>query len=180
EARPAGAAVEFGLGAVERKIAGGAVEPAGAMLVVERARERAFRAVLAQDLELRRGEQTAPLVLAVRDFERLRVGFARVQQGRHGHRGRHAGAADENFASIHVGLLACSKLTSSACPTIARAAGRARNCSGRTYTAPGASCSNADDSPPPARRPWRQRSGCRSACRSGPISPMPPWRPRRR
>src|SRR6202011_622100 len=76
EALAAGAAVEFGLGAVERKIAGGAVEPAGAMLVVERTRERAFRAVLAQDLELRRGEQTAPLVLAVGAFERLCAGSA--------------------------------------------------------------------------------------------------------
>src|SRR5262249_54348926 len=71
EARPAGTAVEFGLRLVERQVAGGALEHAGAMLVVERARERTFRAVLAQHLELRRREQAAPLVLAVGDLESL-------------------------------------------------------------------------------------------------------------
>jgi hypothetical protein len=44
--RPAGAAVEFGLGRIERQVAGRAVKDAGALLVVERAGERPFGASL--------------------------------------------------------------------------------------------------------------------------------------
>src|SRR5262249_23635987 len=123
EARPPGAAVEFGLRAVERQIAGGAAKHAGAVLVVERTGEWALRALLAQHLILRRGEEMLPLVIGVRDFEGLGTGASRAQQGRNSDRGGHAGATQENIASGHVGL----RFTSSAYPTIARAADRARN-----------------------------------------------------
>src|SRR5579872_5602620 len=49
EARPPGAAVEFGLGAIELQRAGRAREDALAVLVIERAREGPLRAVLAED-----------------------------------------------------------------------------------------------------------------------------------
>src|SRR5262249_2601411 len=50
--RPAGAAVELGLGDEQRLAAAGAGERAGTLLVIERATARPFGAVLAHDVEL--------------------------------------------------------------------------------------------------------------------------------
>src|SRR6266852_3469205 len=61
EARPAGAAFEFGVGRKQRQVAAGAGEDALAMLLQQRARSRPFSAVLAQDLVLLRRQLRAPL-----------------------------------------------------------------------------------------------------------------------
>src|SRR3954469_872300 len=60
EARPAGAAVELGRRRKQRIAAARARECAGAFLVSERAGERAFGALLAQDAVLIGGQQRAP------------------------------------------------------------------------------------------------------------------------
>ena len=70
EAGPAGAAVELGLRGKELKRAAGAAERARPMLIVERARERAFGAFTPQHGELRRCQQLLPFLVGVRDLER--------------------------------------------------------------------------------------------------------------
>src|SRR5690606_24534146 len=54
EARPAGAAVIFGLGRIERQVAARAVESAFAVLVEQRTREGMLRSLLPKDVELLR------------------------------------------------------------------------------------------------------------------------------
>src|SRR5262245_28115339 len=76
EARPAGTAVELRLGGEQGKVAAGTGEGAATMLVDERARARALRAVLAQDAELLGREQLPPLGLGVRHLEGLGRGLA--------------------------------------------------------------------------------------------------------
>src|SRR4029077_9227742 len=65
EARPAGAALEFLIRGEQRLAAAGAIERAGALLVIERAAARPFGAVLAHDVELLGREQLLPLRLGV-------------------------------------------------------------------------------------------------------------------
>src|SRR5579862_1497144 len=65
EARPAGAALEFGLGAKERQAAGGADELAVPVLVVEGAAVGALRPVLAQHAELLWGQEGPPFRLGL-------------------------------------------------------------------------------------------------------------------
>src|ERR1700691_3501634 len=65
ETRPASAALEFLLRVEQRLIAGGAIERAGAFLVIERAAAGAFSAVLAHDVELLGRQELAPLCLGV-------------------------------------------------------------------------------------------------------------------
>src|SRR5208282_2848138 len=60
ETWPPGAAVEFHLRAEKRQSAAGADEHAGALLCIKWARERTLRALLAQNVELRRAEQLLP------------------------------------------------------------------------------------------------------------------------
>src|SRR5438094_3642838 len=60
EAGPAGAALELRVGSEERLPAGGAVEGAGPLLVVERTRPRPLGAVLAQHVELFRRQRLLP------------------------------------------------------------------------------------------------------------------------
>src|SRR4029077_15794894 len=64
--RPAGAALEFLLRGEQRLAAAGAIERAGAFLVIERAAARPFGAVLAHDVELLGREQLLPLGIGVR------------------------------------------------------------------------------------------------------------------
>src|SRR5580700_2911448 len=67
EAWPASAALELLLRAEQRLLAAGAVEGAGALLVIERAAARPFGAVLAHDVELLGREQLLPLGFRMRD-----------------------------------------------------------------------------------------------------------------
>src|SRR2546423_14822039 len=60
EAGPAGAALELRVGSEERLPAGGAVEGAGPLLVVERARPGPLGAVLAQHVELFQRQRLLP------------------------------------------------------------------------------------------------------------------------
>src|SRR5262249_56256741 len=60
KARPARAAVEFGVGGEQRQVAAGAGEDALAVLLQQRARPRPFGAVLAQDIVLLRRQLRAP------------------------------------------------------------------------------------------------------------------------
>src|SRR5437763_4494140 len=71
EARPAGAAVEFGLGREQRLAAAGAMIDAGPVLLVERAGAGALGAVLPQHAVLLRGQLLAPLGVAERHLEFL-------------------------------------------------------------------------------------------------------------
>src|ERR1700722_13936522 len=66
EAWPAGAALELLLRAEQRLLAAGAVERAGALLVIERTAARPFGAVLAHDVELLGREQLLPLGFRMR------------------------------------------------------------------------------------------------------------------
>src|SRR5262249_8065871 len=75
EARPAGAALELGLGNEQRLIAAGAGEGARTLLVVERAAAGRFRAVPAHDRILLRCEQAAPFLLGAGDRIGLGGGF---------------------------------------------------------------------------------------------------------
>src|SRR5262245_27195919 len=61
EARPTCAGLVLGFGRVNRQVAAGAMEHALALLVVERAGSRPFRALLAQDGILLRRQQRPPL-----------------------------------------------------------------------------------------------------------------------
>src|SRR5579883_1528488 len=71
EARPAGAALELGLGGEQGQVAAGAGEDALAVLVQERAGPGALGALVAQDLILLRGELGAPLGIGLLDLECL-------------------------------------------------------------------------------------------------------------
>src|SRR5215470_16969399 len=61
EARPAGAALEFGFGNEQLLSAAGARECSGTLFIIERAAPRPFGAVLAHDVVLLRSEDFAPL-----------------------------------------------------------------------------------------------------------------------
>src|SRR5438105_4219067 len=63
EARPAGAALELGLGDEQRLFAARAGEGAGALLIVERAAAGRFRAMPAHDRILLGREQAAPFLV---------------------------------------------------------------------------------------------------------------------
>ena len=67
EGRPAGAAVELGVGGEEGDVAAGAEEAAGAVLAVERAGAGALGAVAAERAELLGGEALLPAGLVVAD-----------------------------------------------------------------------------------------------------------------
>src|SRR6185503_9276387 len=76
EARPAGAALEFGVGGEQRQVAAGAGENAFAFFAIERARARALGAVLAQHGVLLGRQALAPLGIG---------NFAPVDRGAVGH-----------------------------------------------------------------------------------------------
>src|SRR5262245_37555112 len=69
KARPAGAAVELGVGGEQRQVAAGAGEDALAMLLQKRARPRPFGAVLAQALVLLWRQLRAPFDVGLLDLE---------------------------------------------------------------------------------------------------------------
>src|SRR5271165_2380267 len=75
EARPAGAALEFGLALEQRLAAAGAGEYAGTLLVVESAAARPFGAVLAHHGILLGGQQGPPLGFGMGDGK---TGFLRL------------------------------------------------------------------------------------------------------
>src|SRR4029077_1863191 len=67
EARPAGAALELGLGNEQFLIATGAIEHAGAFFVIQRAAARPLGAVLAHDVILLGSENFAPFRFGMAD-----------------------------------------------------------------------------------------------------------------
>src|SRR3954447_13307276 len=69
EARPASAALEFGVRGKQRQVATGASKYALAMLLQQRARTGALGALLAQDFILLRGQLRAPFRIGFFDFE---------------------------------------------------------------------------------------------------------------
>src|SRR5579872_6303032 len=71
EARPAGAAFEFGLRPKQRLAAAGTGECAGAFLVIERAAVRRFGAMPAHHLILLGPQQAAPFLFGMGDWEVL-------------------------------------------------------------------------------------------------------------
>src|SRR3954468_10421177 len=73
EARPAGAALELGLGHEQLLPAARAGEGAGALLEVQRAASRPLGAVLAHDVELLGRQNLAPFGLGMRDRVSLHV-----------------------------------------------------------------------------------------------------------
>src|SRR5689334_9182991 len=80
ETRPAGAAVELGVGGEQRQVAAGAGEYPLAVLLQQRARPRPLGAVLAQDVVLLRRELRAPFGVGLLDLEFLGgVGGFRAQ-----------------------------------------------------------------------------------------------------
>src|SRR5262249_26133948 len=79
EARPAGAALELGLGDEQFLAAAGAEKRAGAFFVIQRAAARPLGAVLAHDVILLGSEDFAPFRLGMAD--RILLG---VQVGAHG------------------------------------------------------------------------------------------------
>src|SRR5215218_6437092 len=70
EARPAGAALELGVGGKQGQLAARAGESSRALLGIERARERLLGSVLAQHAILRGVEDAPPLVVAFLHLER--------------------------------------------------------------------------------------------------------------
>src|SRR5262249_46483619 len=71
EARPAGAAVIFGIGGEQRQITAGAGESPPTLLVIERARAGDLGAMQAQHVVLRLGEEAPPFAVILHDLERV-------------------------------------------------------------------------------------------------------------
>src|SRR5271163_2802005 len=71
EARPASAALELGLRGKQRQVAAGASKGALAMFLQERARTRAFGALVAQNFVLLRRQLRAPFRIGLFDLEFL-------------------------------------------------------------------------------------------------------------
>src|SRR4051794_33294810 len=69
KARPAGAALEFGVGGKQRQVAAGAGAHALAMVLHQCGRSRSLGALIAQDLVLLRRELGAPFGLGLFDLE---------------------------------------------------------------------------------------------------------------
>src|SRR5690348_7139731 len=90
EARPTGAAFEFGLRRIKRQIAAGAAEGAVAMLIEKRAGERPLGALPAQHVKLLRRQKLAPFVVAVRHFVNTALG-AGDMRSRHAQNGERGG-----------------------------------------------------------------------------------------
>src|SRR5215472_13276051 len=103
ETRPAGAALEFGLGREQRQIAAGAAESTVAMLVEQRAGERPLGAFAAQHIKLFRRQQLAPLVVAVGDFVNaaLGAGDMRPRQPQDGERNGGGACVKQMSAGEH-------------------------------------------------------------------------------
>src|SRR5258708_6265808 len=71
EARPAGTAVEFGVGGKQRLPTAGTMIDAGIVFLVERARTGTFGTMLAQDAKLLAGQFPAPCLVVERDLKLL-------------------------------------------------------------------------------------------------------------
>src|ERR1700738_4956845 len=105
--RPAGAALEFGVGREQRQVAAGAGEDALAMFLEQRARTRALGALLAQDLILLRSELRAPFRIGLFDLEFLRGLGRRCPQPAEGGKAKQTCDRGEQDAAVnHDGLRA--------------------------------------------------------------------------
>ncbi len=109
EARPAGAAVELGLGGEQRLVATGASEGSLAMLLVQRAAVGPLGAMLAQDAVLRRGQLAMPLLRGPGHLEALGlalgcVGLTEAQPAKGGKK-RQAGDGGQQNAAVDHGRL---------------------------------------------------------------------------
>src|SRR5262249_2005336 len=106
EAWPTGAAVEFRLRRIKRKVAARAGEGAGAMFLQQRTRERPLGALASQHLISLGAEQFAPLGVSVRDLIALGR-FSAVWPGRAAERPRSdtGGACEQSMSACqHVVL----------------------------------------------------------------------------
>ena len=145
EARPAGAAVVFGVGREQRQVAARAGEVPlrfswlSGLVPAARCRACAARRI-APGVSRR-----APLLVALLDLEfRRRRRVAR----------RAPVASRESIATVPAVPSNSARrviMTTPSCPTAPRAADRGRNSSGRIYSATRSSCSNPGDNPRPCR-----------------------------
>src|SRR4051794_13038176 len=115
EARPARAALEFGVGGEQRQVAAGAGEDALAVLLEQRAGARPLGALLAQDLILLRGELGTPFGVRLLDLEFLR-GFLSSLRGRcsepaEGRKAEQAGDGRQQDAAVKHLILHCGAST---------------------------------------------------------------------
>src|SRR3954454_20479493 len=98
--RPAGAALEFGVGGKQRQVAAGAGENPLAMLLHQRAGARPLGAVLAQDVVLHRGQLRPPFGVGLLDLEFLRgLGRRRPQPAESG-KAEQAGKRSKQDAAV--------------------------------------------------------------------------------
>src|SRR5262249_8854298 len=106
ETRPAGAALEFGLGREQRQVATGAAESAVAMLVEQRAGERPLGAFPAEHVKLFRRQQLAPLIVTMGHFVNaaLGAGNMRPRQAKYPERGDGRPGVKQMSASEHSSL----------------------------------------------------------------------------
>src|SRR5262249_50309482 len=109
EARPAGAALELGVGGEQRQVAAGAGEDALAVLLEQRARARPFRALLAQDLVLLWRQLRAPFGVRLLDLEFLLRAGRRHPEPAEGGQTQEAGDRGKQDTAVkHGGLRDCS------------------------------------------------------------------------
>src|ERR1700712_1173509 len=107
KARPAGAALEFGVRGKQRQVAAGAGEGTLPMLPQQRTRTRPLGAVLTQDLVLLRRQLRAPFRIGLFDLEFLGGPCGRDPQPAEGGKAKQAGDRGEQDAAIdHDGLRA--------------------------------------------------------------------------
>src|SRR4030088_701363 len=105
--RPAGAALEFRLRGEQRQVAAGAGEDTLAMLLEQRARSRAFGALLAQDVVLLRRQLRAPFRIGLFDLEFFGSLCRGASQPAEGDKAQQAGDRCEQDAAVdHDGLRA--------------------------------------------------------------------------
>src|SRR5579864_1518746 len=100
EARPAGAALELGLGGEQRQVAASAGEDALAMLLQKRARPGTFGAFLAQDFILLRRELRPPFGVGLLDFELFGSLRRRALEPTQGGEAEQAGDGSKHEAAV--------------------------------------------------------------------------------
>src|SRR3954452_2904971 len=105
ETRPAGAALELGIGREQRQVAAGAGERALAMFFQQRARTRPLGALLAQDVILHWGELRAPFGVGLLDLEFFRGLRRRHAQPAECGQAEQAGYGSKQDAAVEHGCL---------------------------------------------------------------------------
>ena len=150
EARPAGAALVFGVRGEQRQVAAGAGEDALALFLQQRARTRPLGAVLAQDLILLRRQLRAPFGVGLFDLEflgglrRRRRAASGRRQGQTGRRRMRAGYGGRSWKSP--------------CEAGVTVRHQIRPTARRSYTDPSRILSlSCEGTAEPSRSSWRRR-----------------------